>query len=188
MYSILEAEKLIREDNVKIIFMVRDPRGMAPSRMKFNDIYTPEENFNDVVKGQVKLHPKMEVIVTDYCNWLMENHMPESQLPDWLRGKYLVIRYEDTERHQSRSVQTIFDFLGLEYHEEDIRQVLEELAKFEVFEEDNNSERWRKKLRIEEVKRVQELCTSKLFKELGYKLVKTELELRNSSISLVNDI
>ncbi|XP_006825977.1 carbohydrate sulfotransferase 1-like [Saccoglossus kowalevskii] len=188
LYSILEAERLVTEDNVKIIFIVRDPRGMAPSRMKFTKLFTPEENFYEVEHREFKLHSKMEDLMLDYCNWLKLNHLAISELPDWLKDRYLIIRYEDMERQLRQTLQIIYNFVGVQFRNDVMRSVLQEVEEFEVFEKGNNGERWRNKLKIEEVLRVQELCSSKLFADFGYKLVNNQLELIDTKTSLVNDL
>ncbi|XP_077862585.1 carbohydrate sulfotransferase 1-like [Saccoglossus kowalevskii] len=177
LYSTLEAERLIKEDDVKVIFLVRDPRGMAASRMKFTNIFTPSNNFK-VAKGEFKLHPKMEEVIPDYCHWLEVNYLTASELPDWLKGRYLLIRYEDMENNQRKVIQQMYDFVGLPLHDDIIKLMREQ-------DVGNNGERWRRKLRIEEVRRIQELCGDKVFRDFGYKTIKTGRQLNDTSTTLV---
>ncbi|XP_070538706.1 carbohydrate sulfotransferase 1-like [Ptychodera flava] len=177
LFSILDAERLIREDGVKVIFLVRDPRGMAASRMAFTNLYTPEENFQLAANGSFRLSDRLENVVIQYCEWLLENYIEPTGTPEWLQGRYLMIRYEDMENNRLEVVRQLYDFVGLSVND----AIVSDLDK------GNNAQRWRKRLRIDEVIRVQELCGKATFDKFGYKFANTEEELLDENSSLVVD-
>ncbi|XP_077988185.1 carbohydrate sulfotransferase 4-like [Glandiceps talaboti] len=179
LFSILEAEQLLKEDDIKVIFLVRDPRAMAISRMHFTHNFTPLQNFKTEKIDEFRLDKKMEEVVPDYCEWLVENYFRGSNIPEWLKNRYLLIRYEDMQTHPKHVVQQMYDFVGVNMTD-DIIQLIEEL------DLGNNSERWRDNLRIEEVLRIQQICGEEIFQAFGYKMVYSEQELhdRNSSVVL----
>ncbi|XP_070537496.1 carbohydrate sulfotransferase 3-like [Ptychodera flava] len=178
MFSIFESEQLIRRNNVKVIFLVRDPRAMIASRMAFTNSNTPEKMFDSDKYEQFRLERRTERIATDYCQWLRENYIAPSNVPDWLKGRYLMVRYEDVES-QPDAVNRLYDFVGVRMR----FAVSRLIPRIDV---GNNAERWRQNMRIEEVMRVQELCGRSTFDKFGYKTVGGLAELLDNTTSLVS--
>ncbi|XP_006812722.1 carbohydrate sulfotransferase 1-like [Saccoglossus kowalevskii] len=188
LYSLLEAEDLIKRDDIRIIFLVRDPRGMAASRMRFTNITTPNEHFNQVIYGEFKLHPKMEEVVSDYCHWLKVNYFTPLEHPVWLKHKYMMIRYEDLERKRKETVTKIYNFIGLKMRFDVLNSIFGDGEQFEQYDLTDNSEQWRHKLKMEEVVRIQEVCSSDIFKMFSYISVANEKQLLDNTTSLVGDL
>ncbi|XP_070580559.1 carbohydrate sulfotransferase 1-like [Ptychodera flava] len=88
--------------NLKIIHLVRDPRGIVNSRRKIND-----KNV-DFIRKQVQWDE-----TEDLCKDLAKNlHIVRSS-PEWLKGTYILVRYEDIAKQPGETADKIYQFLGL---------------------------------------------------------------------------
>ena len=113
---------VVNEDvNVKVIHLVRDPRGSMASRINY--LYHIEQNELAHPKyaksGRLKLlnlltfeHRHRES-VEGMCQWLRENVFPPSQVPDWLKDRYHLLRYEDFAGDPTRVTSELYDFARL---------------------------------------------------------------------------
>ncbi|XP_006826014.1 carbohydrate sulfotransferase 5-like [Saccoglossus kowalevskii] len=94
-----EISKLATMVNLKIIHLVRDPR--ATFRLKIT---------HESTVGERTISQKD---VDDFCNLLNKNAMLLQNCPDWLEGRYLLLRYEDVIMHPSQQVEHINEFLNI---------------------------------------------------------------------------
>ncbi|CAB1441380.1 unnamed protein product [Pleuronectes platessa] len=142
--------------NIKVIQLVRDPRGILSSRI---------ETFRDA-------HPH------------------------WLKGKYMLVRYEDLARSPLVKTREIYDFLGLSL-DKNVKDWIQANTqgtnepstkhKFGTMRDSAaNAESWRLKLSYDMVEYTQTVC-QKVLHQLGYKAVRSPEELKNMSLSLVQD-
>eukprot|EP00057_Strongylocentrotus_purpuratus_P031335 XP_784303.3 PREDICTED: carbohydrate sulfotransferase 3-like [Strongylocentrotus purpuratus] len=127
---------LVVEDgiNLKIIHLVRDPRGAASSRINYLNTGYPR----NVAKawpffpnlGRLKplgllddipdyMLPIQEIndnnpTVRGLCKWIRENTKRSSdQLPPWLQGRYHLIIYEDFAKAPLTETHKIYNFIGM---------------------------------------------------------------------------
>nr|XP_054757403.1 carbohydrate sulfotransferase 3-like [Lytechinus pictus] len=129
------AAKLIRGDfdtikplivddhvNVKVIHLVRDPRGSAASRINYL--------FNIAKNG--KAHPKYSKVgrleplqlfnfdimhsdsIIGMCRWLRETTNTSAKTSDWLIDRYYLLKYEDFANDPIRVTEDLYNFAGLQ--------------------------------------------------------------------------
>ncbi|XP_070580558.1 carbohydrate sulfotransferase 1-like [Ptychodera flava] len=88
--------------NLKIIHLVRDPRGVMNSRRKLHEIN------HDYHRKNV---PWDET--EDLCRDLVKNLHIASSSPAWLKDAYMLVRYEDLARQPNKMADNIYQFLGI---------------------------------------------------------------------------
>ncbi|XP_003724859.2 carbohydrate sulfotransferase 3 [Strongylocentrotus purpuratus] len=127
------AAKLIRGDlntikplvvdghfNVKVIHLVRDPRGSAASRI----------NYLYKIANKEQAHPKysdrlerLQLLdfeirhsdsITGMCQWVRETTHPFGQTPEWLKDRYYLLKYEDFANDPTMITEELYKFVGLE--------------------------------------------------------------------------
>ena len=92
----------------------------------------------------------------------------------------MIVRYEDLAERPEEIVPKMYDFVGLQLPSE-IKTMIEDLNS----EKPENSQAWREKLNINQVLRIQQLCSDRVFNLFGYAKVKNVEELKNKDISLL---
>ena len=132
------ASKLIRADlellrplivddniNLKIIHLVRDPRGSALSRIK----YRLSEKISPIVCSQFPKHgrlkplnlfsvtPETRSTVRGMCKWIRKNAVVSPDLlPAWLQRRYYLVRYEDFADTPLKVTQDLYRFVGIPFN------------------------------------------------------------------------
>ncbi|XP_077991615.1 carbohydrate sulfotransferase 3-like [Glandiceps talaboti] len=172
--NILFAAPELKKDNVKVIHLVRDPRGMASSRREFERIKD-----GNALNDKFRLPEKLEEVITDDCIWLDTNYLSAKNADDTFKKNYMLVRYEDLADRPSEIVPKMYDFVGIPMH-----QVIKD--KIEApGQKLGNGQAWRKKLNFDEVRRIQEICPDRVFKTFGYVKVENADQLTNTETSLV---
>ncbi|XP_071798242.1 carbohydrate sulfotransferase 1-like [Asterias amurensis] len=189
-------QPLITNDklNVKIIHLIRDPRGTANSRKGY---YCPRKKIpaKDCTLDNLKLleHDPDNFkfnTVHKLCRWMRKTVPLALQRPEWLRGRYKLIRYEDLAADPFRLTQDIYDFLGLPMQPEVTQWVKtntqENTSKStNTFSTKKNSSEasmhWRSLLSFKEVKDIERKCGD-VMEMLGYLPITSEDELTNYNV------
>ncbi|XP_077991616.1 carbohydrate sulfotransferase 1-like [Glandiceps talaboti] len=177
LHNVLSADQVLFKNDVKIIHLVRDPRGMAPSREKFQRL----DQAKSLIPGGV-FHPMLENIISGTCEWMEKNYKVIESGPLWLKKNYLLLRYEDIADYPWRFVPKIYDFIGLPVPDE-----VKDLMEKEILKKPNNGQVWRQKLSFRQVQRIQELCSESVFNLFGYVIAENESQLLGNT-SLVTDV
>ncbi|XP_066561829.1 carbohydrate sulfotransferase 1 [Amia ocellicauda] len=187
--------RILSEDprlNLKIVHLVRDPRGILASRMvAFMDQFRAWKIWNATGR---RPHYVDLAQITRTCQDLSDSAETGFQKPSWLKGKYLLVRYEDLARNPEDKAKDIYKFIGLEMDEK-VRTWIIHNTNRSAAQEGNykfsttrnskaTAESWRLNLAFDIVQTVQSLCNNTL-SLLGYKIVNSVTELRNMSNSLV---
>ncbi|XP_068173418.1 carbohydrate sulfotransferase 1-like [Antennarius striatus] len=181
--------------NIKVIQLVRDTRGVISSRI---DTFTESYNQWHVWKKTGQKPDNINLYsIKDVCNDSISSILTGLAKPDWLKGKYMAVRYEDLARNPLEKTKEIYDYLGLSMSK-DVRRWIDAntqvrpgfLTRLKYGTSRNssaNAESWRLKLGYDMVQYIQTVCGKPLL-QLGYKMVNSTRELRNMSVSLVEDV
>uniref|UniRef100_A0A665WGC3 Sulfotransferase n=1 Tax=Echeneis naucrates TaxID=173247 RepID=A0A665WGC3_ECHNA len=180
--------------NLKVVQLVRDPRGILASRIEtFRDTYRLWRLWR--ATGHRPHNLDLGQINT-VCEDFLRSVSLGLARPPWLRGRYMLLRYEDLARFPLQKTRELYSFLGLPLDRsvEDwiINNTrgssdLSSRQKFTTVRDSAaNAENWRVKLSFDMVVYTQTACQP-LLELLGYKTVFQARELRNLSYSLVED-
>ncbi|XP_072034722.1 carbohydrate sulfotransferase 1-like [Amphiura filiformis] len=207
--EVLEQTKL----NIKVIHLVRDPRGTANSRriylMSANErhsILNATTAETPVSKGNETLHirslrrvglfdpPKTpdRATINDMCRRMRQNVGTAISRPEWLKDRYKLVRYEDISARPIETTRKIYDFLGepapnnvLRWLDENTRDTVK--SEQQMFNTHKNSTatsmKWRQYFSYYEARQVQSICGD-VMKMLGYKHIRHHADVRNSNFAV----
>ncbi|XP_077995925.1 carbohydrate sulfotransferase 1-like [Glandiceps talaboti] len=158
---------MLRKNDVKVIFLARDPRGMASSRFRR---FVDKKN---IAPSQKRL--MLDEYVREHCVWLQRNYDSITKGPTWLRENTMIVRYEDlvTDRRSIRKL--LIEFIGLSPQSEDTDS-----------ESDSESHsasltKWLNNFTYDEVKRIQNLCSDRIFDIFGWVKVANEQDFEREN-------
>lgn len=182
--------------SLKVIYLVRDPRAIIASRVSWflrNLTRIWENNATDekaAIKFAVMKH--IRTMSAKLCGQMY------SDINNWEKrtalGKpYAAIRYEDAAERPLDAYREIYEFAGLAQSEH-VTKWLEENTKSDsnpdYYSTSRNSSaaahKWRQTMPMILVAQVQKEC-SEVLSILGYRLVHSANDLKNTSLSLVNE-
>ncbi|XP_062245032.1 carbohydrate sulfotransferase 1-like [Platichthys flesus] len=180
--------------NLKVVQLVRDPRGILASRVEtFRDTYRLWRLWRATGRRPHNLDLGQ---INTVCEDFLRSLSMGLAKPAWLRGRYMLLRYEDIARFPVQKTRELYSFLGmvLDQSVEDwiinnTRGSSDLLSRHKfttVRDSAANAENWRVKLSFDMVVYTQTVCQPVL-DILGYKKVFHPKELRNFSHSLVED-
>ncbi|KAI1905439.1 hypothetical protein AGOR_G00016190 [Albula goreensis] len=181
--------------DLRIVHLVRDPRGILASRMAaFADQFRAWKVWN--ATGRQPRYVDLAQI-TRTCRDLAESaSLGLRRQPAWLRGRYLLVRYEDLARQPEAKAKEIYRFVGLEMDERVLGWISRNTNhsapsasegdyKYSTTRDSRAmAESWRLRLAYDIVRAVQDLCNDTM-SLLGYRPVHSAAELRNMSHSVV---
>ena len=99
--------------NLKILHLVRDPRAVMNSRRRLH------EPNSDLIRRKGKKADE----VKDLCEHMARNLDYRDSPPEWLKGKYMLVRFEDVAENPIEVTRRIYQNLGLEYTEDVTRWI-----------------------------------------------------------------
>jgi len=161
-------EPLLKDEslNLKVVLLVRDPRGMYESRMR-----------RDFCPGNPDCDDPFH-----FCTDMMSDYYGAKSFSKKYPGRIKVIRYEDFAVDVYNQTKLLFEFFDLEYSNSIVKYLndhsVEDIG--DVWSTFRNSKKapfnWRSKLKSEKVFEIQSACeyTMKLF---GYKLLRQNEKL-----------
>uniref|UniRef100_G1PZ67 Sulfotransferase n=1 Tax=Myotis lucifugus TaxID=59463 RepID=G1PZ67_MYOLU len=155
--------------NLKVIQLVRDPRGILASRSEtFRDTYRLWRLWYGTGRKPYNLDvTQLTTVCEDFTPW-----PPALMRPSWLKGKYMLVRYEDLARNPEED-EEIYGFLDKHKVPASVR---------------NSATRPRKlrfRLSYDIVAFAQNAQAG--LAQLGYRMAASEEELKNPAISLVEE-
>lgn len=166
---------LQRDPAVRLVHLVRDPRGVLLSRMRFNKKTTGEMHKN----------------YTSICHRMVADVKETIRLNKKHWGRILTVRYEDLAQDLLSITTKMYEFVGLEMlpsvrgflnrmSSKDARGVHGKIAAKSTFRSDpfKTAYKWRQDLPFSLIKEVDKSC-QELYSLLGYKTFQKKARLRN---------
>lgn len=156
--------------NVKIILLIRDPRGIINSRER---------------ESWCKGHPDCEN-VSNLCKVMEIDFVAAKRLTQKYPHQFTVLRYEDLCIDPFNITQKILTFYGLPYHN-DVKHFLsthtqlnyEDGDSFSTFRNSKKTPfQWMREMSFDNIQMIQATC-NKAMNMWGYQLINDEIELRS---------
>ncbi|XP_033112492.1 carbohydrate sulfotransferase 1-like [Anneissia japonica] len=191
---------LVKEHNLKVVHLIRDPRGVISSRM----LLVP------TVRKRMKQEQRIVFNVTDLTSDMKTNI--RTYCSDWLKNleighhmalfsdNYFAIRYEDVAIKTSEKIREIYTNLGIKIIPYKVKQWIKENTHFSrptgrmswLFSTQRNSsanaESWRTKMTMQLVEYIQNVTNcEKLMRIAGYKKVLSQADLTDSSKTFIGE-
>uniref|UniRef100_A0A8C6UV66 Sulfotransferase n=1 Tax=Neogobius melanostomus TaxID=47308 RepID=A0A8C6UV66_9GOBI len=172
--------------DLKVIHLVRDPRAVANSRIKSRHGLI-RENLQVVRSRDPKLRriPFVDPGHKDFTERLKP--------PSWLKGKYMVARYEDLVENPVKVLRNIYRFANLSSNHDielfalNMTSGSSSSSKPFIVSSRNATQAasaWRTVLSIQQIKQVEDYCHHAM-SVLGYERVRTAGEAKDLSKSLL---
>ncbi|KAM3870015.1 carbohydrate sulfotransferase 6 [Diretmus argenteus] len=191
LYPLLQDPSL----DLRIIHLVRDPRAVVRSReqsakafvydnavvLEQKDVSAPDAQYRvmqEICRSHVRIHERATL-----------------KPPDFLKGRYKMVRYEDLVQDPLLEINAMYEFVGLQMTsplQEWIYKVTHgkgKGSKKEAFKITSRnaadvSQAWRTTLAHDKVKRIQEVCKSAM-SLLGYRTVGSDKEQKRLDLDLL---
>ncbi|XP_004448878.1 carbohydrate sulfotransferase 4 [Dasypus novemcinctus] len=193
LYPLLKDPSL----NLHIVHLVRDPRAVLRSRERTSGDLVVDSR---MVVGQLWDHIKEEDrafhVMRAICESQREIYEAAQLLPEALRRRYLLVRYEDLVRRPLTQTSQMYDFVGLKFLPR-LQTWVQNITQGKglgnhAFRTNarnalNVSQAWRWSLPYTKVARLQKICAA-LMNLLGYRQVLSEQEQRNLSLDLLSPL
>uniref|UniRef100_A0A8C6WPG7 Sulfotransferase n=1 Tax=Neogobius melanostomus TaxID=47308 RepID=A0A8C6WPG7_9GOBI len=158
--------------NIKVIQLVRDPRGILSSRIDtFRDLYRLWGIWQATGRRPHTLETRQ---FSTICDDFFSSVSTALSRPAWLKGRYMLVRYEDLSRRPLEKTREIYD----EAQAKDKYGTARDSAA--------NAESWRLKLPFDMVEYCQSVC-QRAMRQLGYRDARSADQLKNMNASLVQD-
>lgn len=105
----LELVPGIKDANVYVIHLIRDPRGTMNSRIGWGTFY-----LDDIENLKVRpLTPeKMGIAAANLCDREWENIEFTKNLPDWLKERFLRVTHDDMSLKPVETAEKVYQFIG----------------------------------------------------------------------------
>ncbi|KAJ8284866.1 hypothetical protein COCON_G00037160 [Conger conger] len=192
----LETLRPLVEDprlDVRFIQLVRDPRAVLASRMvAFSSKYKNWKRW--AVDGEVPIDDDEVRKLKGNCDNIRVSAEAGLKQPAWLRGRYMLVRYEDIARFPMQKAAEMYTFAGIPFTPQVKEWILKNTQASKeasgVYSTQKNSseqvEKWRFSIPFKLAQVVQNVCgpTMKLF---GYKFVNDETTLTDKTITLLEE-
>ncbi|MGH0189752.1 UNVERIFIED_CONTAM: hypothetical protein FKN15_038241 [Acipenser sinensis] len=196
--------------DVKVIHLVRDPRAVANSRIKSRHGLI-RENLQVVRSRDPKLrripfvdpnHKMNKKDGSDYhsigameviCDRTTKTLRTALNPPGWLKGKYMLVRYEDLVEDPVKTVRGVYRFVNLSASHDiesfalNMTSGSSSSSKPFIVSSRNATQAasaWRTVLSFQQIKQVEDYCHHAMT-FLGYERVKTAGEIKDLSKSLL---
>ncbi|KAG6940809.1 carbohydrate sulfotransferase 4 [Chelydra serpentina] len=179
--------------NLKIIHLVRDPRAVFHSREKIvadlmrdsNIVVGPQKN-----QGERGPYNVMQEICKSHIRIYTEG---SQALPNFLKGRYMLVRYEDIVNDPLAKAAQMYKFAELHFtpklqvwvynitHGKGLGTQAFDISPRDAV---NVSQAWRKNLPFQKIAKLQNVCKDAM-DLLGYRLVMSEEEQKDMALNLL---
>ncbi|XP_002756304.2 carbohydrate sulfotransferase 3 [Callithrix jacchus] len=180
--------------DLRVIQLVRDPRAVLASRMvAFAGKYKTWKKWLDD-EGQDQLREEEVQRLRGNCESIRLSAELGLRQPAWLRGRYMLVRYEDVARRPLQKAREMYRFAGIPLtpQVEDWIQKNTQAAHdgSGIYSTQKNSseqfEKWRFSMPFKLAQVVQAACGTAM-RLFGYKLAEDAAALTNRSFSLLEE-
>ena len=185
--SLSQLQSFLKQ-GVKVLHLIRDPRGVMNSRFRIQ-----KQQYANFTHHAAKY---CDTAVTD-MKYIREQ---ERSNPTLIRQMYQVVRYEDLAADPIKGMRSLYKFMDVS-PDENVRKWAKSQAtpaKTTGGQKENvyqtwrrnpkaTSTKWRDSIKYSSVLQIQKVC-EEFFSNFGYHAVKSEKELRNHLIPVVNSI
>lgn len=181
--------------NLHIVHLVRDPRAVFHSREHTtNELMIDSQIVMRQEQQKLQEDDKPYYVMQIICQSQLEIYKAVQTLPEDLKQRYLLMRYEDLVRKPLAQTARLYDYAGLKFlpHLQTwVHNITQGKGtgshpfKTESRDAVSTSQAWRLSLPYKEVSRLQEAC-GKAMNMLGYRLIRSEQEQRNLSLDLLS--
>lgn len=192
-------EPLVSDPNIdlRIVHLVRDPRAVAFSRM--NAAYNFRRDNGIVMnKSGTNVNDDKEQVLEVLCKSIERMHsvVREENMPSWLKGHYMLVRYEDFVRNTEGTLTRMFKFSGIPENVNTSQWVMKIThgkrvsgKPFGIVEKNAMviSQKWRQNLPFDRVLSIQKICGG-MMKAYGYRFIVKKEQLINMEFEVVDDI
>ncbi|XP_006817791.1 carbohydrate sulfotransferase 1-like [Saccoglossus kowalevskii] len=180
--------------NIKILHLVRDPRGMVHSRLKLK--YLTNKRIYGM--GGVMMDPQLIHTTRDTCQWMARNAQEGFNGPFWVRNNYKLVRYEDLAEKPFKTAKEIFNFMNIPIHPNVYEWIgkntgeepqTKDKHKYPYQTKRNSkatSQAWRSKLTAYAINAIENACGQRIMSMFGYKILKDSKNLGNKSFTFVS--
>ncbi|NWY06927.1 CHST3 sulfotransferase, partial [Nothoprocta ornata] len=179
--------------DVRIIQLVRDPRAVLASRMvAFAGKYEPWKRW--AAEAAAPLRADEVQRLRGHCESVRLSAELGLRRPAWLRGRYMLVRYEDVARAPLRTARAMYRFAGIRLTPQVERWIGANTraprdASGVYSTRKNSSEqpdKWRFSMPFKLARVVQDACAPAM-RLFGYKLAPSAAALANRSLSLLEE-
>ncbi|XP_071424009.1 carbohydrate sulfotransferase 5-like isoform X1 [Pithys albifrons albifrons] len=181
--------------NLKIIHLVRDPRAVVKSREQSVKALARDNGIVLSTNG-TKVEDSKYKVMQEVCRSHVQIYETATlKPPNFLKDRYLMIRFEDLVRDPLSEISEMYKFADLNltprlkswiYNITHGQGPGKKKEAFKITSRDavSVSQAWRNVLPFQKVKKVQEVCKGAI-DMLGYQLVDSEKEQRDLTLDLV---
>ncbi|XP_070549741.1 carbohydrate sulfotransferase 1-like [Ptychodera flava] len=155
-----------QQNNVKFLFLVRDPRGLVTSRLRrWGTILA---KVND--KTSDKYYPVAKM-VEDHCAWLDKVFNLLTNGPRWFRENSMLVRFDDKCMYPGTIDQAICDFVG----------ITAPSPSSPISKSYNESAiNWLIAHSYERIKEIQDYCPKHIYNEFGWLMINDKKEFEQA--------
>ncbi|XP_066505727.1 carbohydrate sulfotransferase 6 [Hoplias malabaricus] len=182
--------------DLRIIHLVRDPRAVLRSREQAEKALMRDSALVLEQEGTLPSDAQHKVMQEVCRSHVRIHETGVLKPPEFLRGRYKLVRYEDLVRDPLSEIESMYEFVGLEMTEtlqEWIYRITHGTGKgtrkdaFKITSRnaEDVSLAWRTSLPYEKVKQIQNVCKAAM-SLLGYRPVESEAEQRQLDSDLTS--
>ncbi|KAL4235551.1 chondroitin 6-sulfotransferase [Mactra antiquata] len=154
--------------NIKIIHLLRDPRGMINSNIKRKEF--------GLKNNRTNLKKRAEY----FCKTMLDDYKLSYSLKKRYPGKIITLRNEDMTEFPMETAKRIYEFVDLPFTKR-VQNFVRRVNGENLEQSRERASSWRNSFAEDHLNLVNRCC-SKLYKEFGYSQLKTLDEVRNLSI------
>uniref|UniRef100_UPI00358FBDD2 carbohydrate sulfotransferase 6-like n=1 Tax=Myxine glutinosa TaxID=7769 RepID=UPI00358FBDD2 len=182
--------------DIRIIHLVRDPRAVALSREKAPRALKRDNGVVMNMTGYEFIDSNLTVLQEVCKSTERMRSMTGGDMPFWIRGRYMLVRFEDLVLDPEGLVKKMYNFAGIPENKAILHWVVnvthgdhETGYNFDTVGKNamKIAQKWRTTITLEKVLNIQKACGG-MMKAYGYLPVKTQNQLQNLDLKLVDKV